>query len=105
MSHQKNAAQMTTPRGNAGRLHSQGFVLQTFGANLQGVSRTYLSLEEAAAYLGPPGKPLSKSSMYRLCDKGLPYHKVANVRWFLRDDLDEFIASQRRVPYRVTRRR
>lgn len=53
--------------------------------------RKYLDIESAGSYLS-----CSKRTIYKLCAlRKLAYHEAAGLRWFLKEDLDEYIASGR----------
>lgn len=65
------------------------------------VQHKYMSILEASAYLH-----CSKRTVYKLCAlKKLVYHEAAGLRWFLKLDLDDYIASGRVDIYGSARRR
>ena len=62
--------------------------------------RKYLDIDMAGLYLR-----CSKRTIYKLCAlRKLAYHEAAGVRWFLKEDLDEYIASGRVGVYGGRRR-
>ena len=63
--------------------------------------RPWLDIDQAAAYLRT-----SRRTVYKLCALSkLAYHVRVGVRWFTKDDLDDYIASGRVDIYGGARRR
>lgn len=66
----------------------------------EAMQRTYMTFEETCHYLN-----IKRSKLYAISGTELPYHKVGTRRWYLRDDLDEYIRSGRREIYRKSARK
>lgn len=63
--------------------------------------RPWLDIDQAAAYLRT-----SRRTVYKLCALSkLAYHVTVGVRWFTKEDLDDYIASGRIDIYSGGRRR
>lgn len=67
---------------------------------MDAIERTYLTRDEACLYLN-----IRRSKLYKISGVEVPYHKVGTRRWYLRADLDEYIASGRHEIYRRDERK
>ena len=57
-----------------------------------------LTREQASEYLSQPTRWLDNDAVY---PRRVPYHKVGKRAFYLKQDLDEFIASTRREKVEV----